>query len=68
MVDVDSPEGHALRQALKQQRDPVLETLTDFVIGEQSVVTDPVKRVVCVQFSTSHNKLLTWCLIRLSTP
>jgi hypothetical protein len=51
---VDSPEAHALRQALKQQRDPVIETLTDLVIGEESVVTGPVKRVVCVGVSAFY--------------
>ena len=48
IADVDSTEAHALRQALKQQRDPIVEVLTDFVIGEESVVTEPVKRVVRV--------------------
>ena len=59
IADVGSPEGHALRQTLKQQRDPVVETLTDFVIGEESIVTDPVKRVVCVHVSFSPDEPLT---------
>jgi hypothetical protein len=66
ITDVDSPEGHALRQALKQQRDPIVETLTDFVIGEESVVTDPVKRVVCVQVS-ALSKQVTDLWFRPST-
>lgn len=67
IADVESSEGHALRQALKQQRDPVVETLTDFVIGEESVVTDRVKRVVCVQVSALC-KQVTDLTFRLSTP
>jgi hypothetical protein len=45
-VDPASAEGHAAQQALKQQRDPVTETLLDLVIGENTQVTQGVKRAV----------------------
>jgi hypothetical protein len=45
-ADLSSAEGHALQQALKQQRDPIVDNFLDFVIGENSQVTEPVKRAV----------------------
>jgi cohesin complex subunit SA-1/2 len=41
-----SAEDHALRQALKQQRDSIVDGLLDFVVGEDSQVTEFVKRAV----------------------
>lgn len=45
-ADLSGAEGHALQQALKQQRDPIVDNFLDFVIGENSQVTEPVKRSV----------------------
>lgn len=45
-ADLSSAEGHALQQSLKQQRDPIVDTFLDFVIGDNSQVTEPVKRAV----------------------
>lgn len=44
-------EEHALRQALKQQRDSVVDSLIDFVVGEESQVTELVKRAVSTDSS-----------------
>lgn len=49
-ADLSSAEGHALQQALKQQRDPIVDNLTEFVIGENSQVTESVKRAVRESF------------------
>ncbi|KAG8849420.1 hypothetical protein FRC20_002314 [Serendipita sp. 405] len=45
-ADGSSAEGHALQQALKQLRDPILQNLTEYVIGENSQVTQDVKRAL----------------------
>lgn len=57
-VDPSSAEGHALQQALKQQRDPIVDILTSFVIGEDSQVTDSIKRAVGVYPHTILRQLI----------
>jgi len=55
-ADLSSAEGHALQQALKQQRDPIVGNLLDFVIGENSQVTEPVKRAVSLFYAPPDAK------------
>ncbi|KIM27792.1 hypothetical protein M408DRAFT_329747 [Serendipita vermifera MAFF 305830] len=57
-ADLSSAEGHALQQSLKQQRDPIVDTFLDFVIGENSQVTEPVKRAAFLSVMNIH---LVYC-------
>ncbi|KAG8773087.1 hypothetical protein FRC15_002275 [Serendipita sp. 397] len=53
-ADGSSAEGHALQQALKQLRDPILQNLTEYVIGENSQVTQDVKRAAFLAVIRMH--------------
>ncbi|KAG8818564.1 hypothetical protein FRC17_010784 [Serendipita sp. 399] len=53
-ADTSSAEGHALQQALNQQRDPILENLIDYIIGEDSQVTQSVKRAAFMTVIRLH--------------
>lgn len=41
-----SPDSNTFRQALRDQRDSLLEKLVDYVVGQQSNTGEAVKRAV----------------------
>jgi cohesin complex subunit SA-1/2 len=44
-----SPEEHRFRETLKEQRESLLEKLTEYAVGTQSNTAEGVKRSVCVR-------------------
>ena len=52
-----SPDSDKFRQALREQRDSLIEKLTDYVVGQQSNTAEVVKRAVgssAVVWYSSH--------------
>ncbi|CCA73858.1 related to Nuclear cohesin complex subunit [Serendipita indica DSM 11827] len=53
-VDLSSAEGHALQQSIKQQRDPIIEMLIEYLVGENSQVTKKVKQAAFLTIIRLH--------------
>lgn len=60
-----SPEESRFRETLEEQRESLLEKLTEYAVGTQSNTAEGVKRAVCIRNVSKCFYLISFCL-RLS--